>query len=205
MFLALAALTSPASAQNPTCTDKEIVFLGDSLFAGYGLNPGESYPDAISNIIRENGNEPTLTNAGVSGDTTTGGLARLEWSVGENVSGVVLELGANDALRGIPVSKTAENLQKIITTLQSRNISILLMGMRAPPNMGPKYGQEFDALYPQLAKELSVVLYPFFLDGVAGDPSLNQPDGIHPNVEGVSIIVERSKNTVIEFVENICS
>ena len=162
------------------------------------------YPDKIAEALRKNGFEPTTVNAGVSGDTTTGGVARLDWSVGEDASAVILELGANDALRGIPADKTMQNLRDMITRLKEREIAVLLMGMRAPPNMGEAYGSQFDGIFQSLANEQQIPSYPFFLDGVAGQPELNQADGIHPNPQGVAIIVERSLSTVLEFVKDLC-
>ncbi len=205
MFVLLSALVQPAFGSDTKCSETKIVFVGDSLFAGYGLQPGQSYPDRVSAMLKDVGVEPLIVNAGVSGDTTTGGLSRLEWSIGDDTAAVVLELGANDALRGIPVNKTDENLRKMISTLQERSISVLLMGMRAPPNMGEKYSEAFDSVFPALTRDFDIHSYPFFLDGVAGEPSLNQADGIHPNQQGVEMIVERSKPAILQFVRQLCN
>ena len=178
--------------------------MGDSLVAGYGLAPGQSFPEQLSDMLASSGSKLEIVNAGVSGDTTAGGLSRLDWSVGNDTSAVLLELGANDALRGIPPEVTAKNLEAMITSLKKREISVLIAGMMAPPNMGKSYGEQFNAIYPALAKKHSLALYPFFLEGVAANPDLNQADGIHPTAEGVGIIVERMIPQVIKFLKTVC-
>lgn len=169
----------------------KILALGDSLTAGYGLTQGAGFTDQLQKALRDQGHDVAVINAGVSGDTTQGGLARLDWSLADNPDMVIVELGANDGLRGLDPQLTKDNLDQILAKLRSRGVKILLAGMLAPPNMGQEYGQEFNDLYPTLAKKHGVSLYPFFLDGVAGVPTLNQDDGIHPTKDGVTIIVDR--------------
>ncbi|PTW59086.1 acyl-CoA thioesterase-1 [Breoghania corrubedonensis] len=168
-----------------------IVALGDSLTAGYGLDPGEGFPDQLQRALKAKGHDVNVIDAGVSGDTTSGGLARLDWSVGEKADAVILELGANDALRGVAPEETRKNLSAMLEKLKARGLPVLLAGMLAPPNMGPEYGRAFNTIYPDLARKYGVRLYPFFLDGVAGDPALNLGDGMHPTEAGVAVIVKR--------------
>lgn len=168
-----------------------IVAFGDSLSAGYGLDNADSFPVRLEAGLRANGFAVQVVNAGVSGDTTAGGLARLDWSLPERVDLVILELGANDGLRGIDPAETEANLDAILKTLAARDIPVLFTGMLAPPNLGREYAGTFDALFPRLAARHEVVFYPFFLEGVAAERSLNQPDGIHPNPAGVDRIVMR--------------
>jgi acyl-CoA thioesterase-1 len=175
----------------PASETPRIVVLGDSLTAGYGLPPGEDFPAVLQEELREDGIDVVVENAGVSGDTTSGGLARLDWALGNDPEFVIVELGANDALRGIDPEITRRNLDTILARLKERGITVLLTGMRAPPNMGKEYTSAFDGLYAPLARKHDVLFYPFFLDGVAAEPTLNQPDGIHPNAEGVRVIVEK--------------
>ncbi|GLQ07965.1 arylesterase [Sneathiella chinensis] len=196
--LALFVTTSTAKGQDSI----RIVAIGDSLTAGYGLPPGEAFPVQLQEALRQKSLNVTVENAGVSGDTSTGGLQRLDWALAGGADFVILELGANDALRGIEPEVTRQNLSAIIEKLQARNLPVLLTGMKAPPNMGPEYGAEFDSLFPALADKYDIPLYPFFLDGVAADLSLNQEDGIHPNREGVSIIVEKILPFVVSFLQN---
>ncbi|MEI2387282.1 arylesterase [Breoghania sp. JC706] len=179
------ASAGPAAANGTT-----IVAFGDSLTAGYGLDPGEGFPDQLQQVLRAKGHDVNVIDAGVSGDTTAGGLARLDWSIGDNADAVILELGANDALRGVAPEETRKNLAAMLEKLKERGLPVLLAGMLAPPNMGPEYGRAFNAIYPDLAKEYGVPLYPFFLDGVAGDPALNLGDGMHPTGAGVAVIVK---------------
>jgi acyl-CoA thioesterase-1 len=166
-----------------------IVALGDSLTAGLGLPEKEAFPVKLQAALKAKGHDVEVINAGVSGDTATGGLARLDWSVPDNTGAVILELGANDALRGIDPSATKKALDESIRRLKARKIPVLLAGMQAPRNMGPDYVAAFDRIYPDLAKAHGVLFYPFFLDGVATESSLNQRDGIHPTAEGVDVIV----------------
>ncbi len=183
----------------------KIVVLGDSLVAGYQLGPNEGFVPKLQAALDAAGHNVELIGAGVSGDTTSGGLARLDWSVGEGTHGVILELGANDALRGISVKRSRANLDRILSKLQERGIATLLVGMLAPPNMGEDYGRAFAAMYPILAEKYGTEIYPFFLDGVAAVSSLNLADGMHPNAKGVDVIVERMMPTVVKFVEGMRS
>ena len=194
-----------AGQQRPALAEQagnslQIVVLGDSLVAGYGLGPGEAFPERLQAALRERGHEISIVNAGVSGDTTTGGLARLDWSVPDGTDGVILELGANDALRGLSPEATRANLNSMIERLKQRGIQILLAGMLAPPNMGAAYEAEFNAIYPDLASRHAIELYPFFLDGVAAEPELNQDDGIHPTAEGIAVIVDKFMPHAERFV-----
>lgn len=182
------AQTAPAQAIGGPI---EIVAFGDSLSAGYGVGPGEAFPDQLQAALKAAGYDAVVANAGVSGDTTTGGLARLDWSVPDTADLVIVELGANDALRGIAPEITEKNLDAILARLKERGIPTLLAGMIAPPNMGPDYADGFNPLYERLAAKHGVPLYPFFLEGVAAQAALNQADYMHPNAEGVKIVVER--------------
>lgn len=185
LILLALLLGAPAMAEPIT-----IVALGDSLTAGYQLPPGKGFVPQLEAALREKGHDVTVTDAGVSGDTTSGGLARLDWSVGPEADAVIVELGANDALRGLSPDVVRENLTGILDRLDERGLPVLLAGMLAPPNLGEEYGAAFTAVYEDLA-ERDIVYYPFFLDGVAADPALNLDDGLHPTAEGVSVIVER--------------
>jgi len=204
-FLLVFAGTSHALATEGKCEGQKLVVLGDSLVAGYGLAPGAAFPDQLGRKLAERGYQLEIVNAGVSGDTTSGGLSRLDWSVGEGTDGVILELGANDALRGISPDVTEKNLDMMISKLKERGIKVLLAGMMAPPNMGASYGKAFNGIYERLAEKHGVYLYPFFLDGVAANPELNQPDGIHPTREGIAVIVERMLPSTQKFIDEICS
>ncbi len=168
-----------------------LVVFGDSLSAGYGLQKQDVFPTRLNNALDQKGYTVRVVNAGVSGDTTAGGRARLNWTLGDNVDAVILELGANDALRGLGTEQAYKNLASILKVLEDREIPTLLAGMKAPPNMGQDYGKSFDDIYQRLNNEFDVVFYPFFLDGVAAHPALNQEDGIHPNPAGVDVLVER--------------
>lgn len=168
---------------------ERILVLGDSLTAGYGLPAEEAFPQQLQAALQAAGREVTVINAGVSGDTSAGGLARLDWLLGEPPDVAIIELGANDALRGLPPESTHANLEQIILRLQQIDVRVLLAGMRAPRNLGSEYYNRFDALYPRLAEQHDIPLFPFFLDGVAGNPDLNLADGIHPNARGIALIV----------------
>ncbi|MBX3530489.1 MAG: arylesterase [Rhizobiaceae bacterium] len=183
---ALAAVSAPAAAQTT-----QIVGFGDSLMAGYGLSPGESFPEKLEKALRERGHDVVIANAGVSGDTSSGGLARLDWSVPDGTNLVILELGANDMLRGISPAITRRNLSEMIARLKDRGIAVLIAGMRAAPNLGAGYQQEFDGMFSALAQEHGVPLYPFFLDGVAAQKGYLLDDGMHPNAAGVDVMVAR--------------
>ncbi|MFH0944719.1 MAG: arylesterase [Planctomycetota bacterium] len=176
----------------PEATGPVVLFLGDSLTFGYGLSPDESYPSVIERKIEEAGLAYQVVNAGVSGDTTAGGLRRLDWLLRREPSVMVLALGANDGLRGIPVETTRSNLKAIVEAARKRfpDVRILLAGMQAPPNMGQQFTDAFRQIFPELAEELDLSLIPFLLEGVAGDPELNLPDGIHPNPDGQKIVAE---------------
>jgi acyl-CoA thioesterase-1 len=187
---ALLAAGFPAAATAADAPVK-IVALGDSLTAGLGLPGNDAFPVKLEKALKAKGIAATVANAGVSGDTASGGLARVDWSILDGTEAVILELGANDALRGIDTALTRKALDAILTRLKERKIPVLLCGMRAPPNMGADYAKAFDAIFPALAEKHDVPLYPFFLDGVAADAKLNQGDGIHPTAEGVDVIVMR--------------
>ena len=182
-----------------------VVVLGDSLVAGYDLPQEDAFPSQLERVLRGRGYDVQVINAGVSGDTSTGGLSRLKWAVADGTDLVIVELGANDALRGVPPANTKSALRSIITRLQDRGIAVLLAGMRAPPNMGPDYEAEFNAIYEDLAQQYEVQLYPFFLDGVAANPNLNLDDGMHPNAEGVAEIVERIRPMVEAMIIDIAA
>lgn len=169
----------------------QIVALGDSLTAGYGLDPGQAFPEQLEAALKGRGLDVSVTNAGVSGDTSSDGLARLDWSVPPDAKLVIVELGANDALRGMDPAVTRKALSDILARLKARSQRVLLAGMLAPRNLGEDYAKAFDAIYPQLAAQYGVAFYPFFLEGVATDASLNQPDGLHPTAAGVAVIVQR--------------
>lgn len=166
-----------------------IAVLGDSLVAGFGLAADEAFPARLEVALQEAGENVRVINAGVSGDTTAGGLARLDWVLGDKPDIVVVELGSNDSLRGLDPAATFDNLDAIVTRLKARDVTVMLAGMLAPRNLGRDYVEAFDAIYPRLAEKHDIALYPFFLDGVALDPALNQADLIHPNPEGVDVIV----------------
>ena len=178
----------------------KIVVLGDSLSAGLGLPAEAAFPTKLANALKAKGVAVTIANAGVSGDTASGGLGRLDWSVPEGTEAVILELGANDALRGVDPDVTKTALETALNKFKDRHIAVLLAGMRAPRNMGPDYVRSFDAIYPALASTHAVVFYPFFLEGVAADPKLNQGDGLHPTAAGVDVIVARILPKVEELI-----
>ncbi len=184
-----------------------ILAFGDSLTAGYQLPPGADFASRLEAALATNDTAAEVINGGVSGDTATAGLARLDWSLNasadEQVDGVILELGANDALRGIDPAITKEALVGIIETLADKNIPVLLAGMLAPPNMGEAYGAAFNAIYPDLARRYDVVFYPFFLDGVAAQPDLNLSDGMHPNEAGIDVIVANILPSVEALIARI--
>ena len=180
--------TTTATATTPSSTTPRIVFLGDSLTAGLGLEPEQSIPSLIQARLEAEGYAYAVVNAGVSGDTSAGGLRRLDWSLEGPVALLVIELGANDGLRGLPVAEMKRNLAQIIAVAKQRGIRVMLTGMEAPPNYGAAYTSEFRQVFPDLAKEHRVAFVPFFLEGVAGDAALNQRDGIHPNPEGARVV-----------------
>jgi acyl-CoA thioesterase-1 len=181
----------------------KMVVLGDSLSAGLGLSGPAAFPARLQKALKDKGIEVDMINAGVSGDTSSGGRDRLDWSVPAGTEAVIVELGANDALRGTDPAVTRAALSDIVSRLKARKIAVMLCGMLAPPNYGQDYAAQFDTIYPDLAKKFDVPLYPFFLNGVAADPKLNQADGIHPTAEGVDIIVGNMLPTVQAFVGTI--
>jgi acyl-CoA thioesterase-1 len=183
---------APALAQSPaqiSAKPVKMVVLGDSLSAGYGLPAPAAFPARLQKALADKGIKVDMINAGVSGDTSSGGRDRLDWSVPEGTEAVILELGANDALRGIDPAVTRAALSDILTQLKARKIAVLMCGMLAPPNYGSDYAARFNAIYPELSKAFDVPLYPFFLEGVAADARLNQADGLHPTAEGIDVIV----------------
>ncbi len=183
--LAFLVFVPPAKAE-----PYRIVGFGDSLMAGYGLNPGEGFTEKLQKLLREKGHDVVIVNAGVSGDTSSGGLSRLDWSIPDGTQLVILELGANDMLRGVSPEITEKNLDAMLARLKERSIPVLLAGMRAAPNLGPEYQSAFDGIFPKLAAKYAVPLYPFFLDQVAGDASLQLDDHMHPNASGIDRMVE---------------
>jgi acyl-CoA thioesterase-1 len=199
----LAAMAAPFSAPLAQTQPLRLVALGDSLTAGYGLPQEAAFPVALERALKAKGHRVEIINAGVSGDTASGGLDRLDWSVPDGTDGVILELGANDMLRGLDPAVTRKALEAIVERLKARNIPVLLAGMYASRNLGSDYVQKFDPIYPDIAKKHDLVLYPFFLDGVAGDRSLNLPDGLHPTAKGVEIIVGRILPSVEGFLARL--
>ncbi|MDH3230197.1 MAG: arylesterase [Alphaproteobacteria bacterium] len=184
----MAVLAAPATAE--TRSAPVILALGDSLTAGYGLAPEKSFPSQLEAALARNGIVVQVVNGGVSGDTSAGGLARLDWLLADRPDVVIVELGANDGLRGLEPDVTHRNLDGIVTRIRAAGADVVLAGMRAPPNLGSEYGTAFAALYTDLAEKHGVAYYPFFLEGVAANPALNQEDGIHPTAEGIAVIVE---------------
>lgn len=193
LIVSLATLICFSFAPSFASSDSgpKIIVLGDSLSAGYQLPAGKSFPERLQAALDSRNVSAEIVGAGVSGDTLAGGLSRLDWSVGNDADGVIVELGANDALRGLPVEKARATLDEILTRLKAKDLHILLTGMLAPPNMGAEYATAFKNMYTEMAAKHDVALYPFFLDGVAANPELNLEDGIHPNEKGIEVIVER--------------
>ncbi len=188
---ALAALITHLLGAAPSDAATRILAFGDSLTAGFGLAPSDAFPAQLAARLKADGYDVVVDNGGVSGDTTADGLARLDWTMGDHPDLVLLELGANDMLRGLAPKQAAANLDAMLAKLKAAKIKVLLIGMLAPANWGADYQKAFDAIYPALAKKYDVPLYPFFLDGVALDPKLSQGDGLHPNSAGVRVIVAR--------------
>ena len=197
-FAVVLAAASPVAARTI-----RLVVLGDSLTAGLGLPPGKAFPDRLQAALRARGLDVDVLNAGVSGDTAADGLGRYDWAVPANADALIVELGANDMLRGLEPEATKKALSAILDKARAARLPTLIAGMRAAPNLGAEYDRAFDAIYPALAKGHDVALYPFFLDGVAGDPKLNQADGMHPTAEGVGVIVERIAPSVEEILKQV--
>jgi acyl-CoA thioesterase I len=199
LLLAPATAYAQATAARETKPVKMVV-LGDSLSAGLGLSAPAAFPARLQKALQSKGIAVDMINAGVSGDTSSGGRDRLDWSVPEGTEAVILELGANDALRGVDPKVTRSALTDILTRLKARGIAVLLCGMYAPPNYGADYSARFNAIYPDIAREFGVPLYPFFLEGVATEAKLNQPDGLHPTADGIDVIVKNILPTVEAFL-----
>lgn len=192
LLLLLLTLAIPIGLSAATAKETRLLAFGDSLTSGWGLAARDAFPAQLERALHAAGRKTVRVIAsGVAGDTSAGGRARLAWSLADRPDAAIVELGANDGLRGIDPASTYGNLDAILAELKRRGIPALLAGMYAPPNLGSEYGEAFNAIYPRLAERHGVVLYPFFLKGVAVEPALNQPDGIHPNAEGVAVIVER--------------
>jgi acyl-CoA thioesterase I len=202
----LLVAAEPAFAQSLAASGSapiKIVVLGDSLSAGHGLAGSDAFPAKLQRALEARGIAVAMTNAGVSGDTASGGRDRLDWSVPQGTEAVIVELGANDALRGTDPAVTRKALDDIVRQLKMRGIAVMLCGMIAPPNYGTEYAARFNAIYPDLAKAYAVPLYPFFLEGVAANPKLNQADGLHPTAEGVDIIVKNILPSIEAFLGSI--
>lgn len=198
VLLGLIAATAPAGA----ASDRPVILaLGDSLTAGYGLAQKDSFPAVLEQALEEAGRPARVINAGVSGDTSKGGRSRVGWLLTEKPDLVLLELGSNDGLRALDPQQTYANLAAIIEEAQAAGAHVLLAGTLAPPNLGRDYGEAFNAVFPRLAEEYDVTFYPFFLDGVAAEPSLNLGDGMHPNADGVEVVVERILPTVLQALD----
>ncbi|WP_150495193.1 arylesterase [Roseibium aquae] len=186
----------PAKSTDPLT----LVVFGDSLVAGYQLAPDEAFPAQLEQALQARGHNVKVINAGVSGDTSSAGLSRLDWSIGPDADAVLLELGANDALRGIPPANTRQNIDEMVRRLSERGVPVLVAGMLAPPNLGPEYAEDFNPIFQYVAEKYGALLYPFFLEGVALDPDLNLDDGMHPNARGVSVIVGNVLPSVEELL-----
>lgn len=196
----LALTAGPSHAQGPSDPIRIVAF-GDSLTAGYGLQPSEAFPAQLEKALRGKGHAVEVINAGVSGDTTAAGLQRLDWAFPDDANAAIVALGANDALRGIDPAETRRNLDEILTRLDARGVLVLVAGMKAPRNWGDDYATKFDAIFPELAEKHGALLYPFFLERIALQPSLNLDDGMHPNGKGVAAVVE----DILPMVEELIS
>jgi acyl-CoA thioesterase-1 len=199
-LLSIVVLVFMAAAGQAHAKPVKILALGSSLTQGYGLPPGTEFTVQLQAALKQAGVDAVVTNAGVSGDTSAGGLARLDWSLADHPDAVILELGSNDMLRGTPPAETENNLRAVLDRLKAAHVPVLLTGMHAQRNLGADYVKQFDPIYPRLAKQYGVLFYPFFLDGVALNPKLNQADGMHPNPAGVKIIVARMLPMVRKLV-----
>jgi len=193
------------AAQAPARTIRILAF-GDSLTQGYGLAPAMDFPDKLQRALKARNLDVTIVNAGLSGDTSAGGLARIDWSLGDaknTPDAAIVELGANDGLRGLSPAAMEKNLDAILSKFKARNIPVLFTGMKVPRNLGPQYVSEYDAVFPRLAKKYNVLFYPFFLDGVVLDPALMQPDHLHPNSQGVDAIVTRITPLTLQLIQQV--
>ena len=197
IFLFCMLLALPATAA------KTILALGDSLTAGYGLEAGHAMPDVLQAALQKSGADVKIINAGISGDTAAEGAARLDWALTPDVQAIILELGANDALRGLPPEGVDKALRGVLDEAKAKKLPVLILGMKAPPNLGEDYRAKFDAIYPKLANDYGAQLYPFYLDGVAAQPGLNQQDGMHPNDKGLAEIVARMLPLIKGFVSQL--
>ena len=202
-FFASLAITALLSAGTARAEPVKLVGFGDSLMAGYQLPAADAFPVKLEAALRAKGHEVEVANAGVSGDTTSGGLSRLDWSIPDGTQGVILELGANDALRGIAPEQTEKNLDAMLTRLKERGIPVLLAGMLAPPNMGADYAERFNGIYKRLSEKHGVPLYPFFLEGVVTKANLQIEDGMHPNSAGVDVMVQSFLPAAEAFLTSI--
>lgn len=203
-FLLLSGLSFAAAQQQPApqqSTPQKLMVYGDSLVAGYGLEAGQGFPEQLQLALTAAGRDVQVVNAGVSGDTTAGGLARLDWALADRPDALILVLGGNDLLRGLNPVQTRANLRAMLARLHTDGVAVLLCGMLAPVNLGPDFRQQFDSIYPELAAEFDLPLYPFFLDGVALNPGLNLPDGLHPNQAGVAAITARLLPFALQLLE----
>jgi len=197
-------LSEARAGQSQTSSPLRILALGDSLTQGFGVPPGMDFPTRLERALKARNLNVAVINAGVSGDTSAGGLARLDWSLGDNANrpdAAIVELGANDGLRGLSPAAMERNLDGILTKLKSRNIPVLFTGMKGPRNFGAQYASEYDAVFPRLANKYEALFYPFFLEGVVLDPALVQPDGLHPNPKGVDAIVARITPLAVQLVQ----
>lgn len=199
MFNALGSRPAAAAGPGPV----RIVAFGDSLTAGFGLAPNEAFPVQLAAALKAKGRSVAVTNAGVSGDTSAGGLARFDWAIPEDTDAVILELGANDALRGIDPALTRKAMGEIVARLKARRIEVLIAGMKAPSNWGDAYSKSFDSIFPELAEANGTLLYPFFLEGIVMQPGLNLPDGLHPTARGVAEIVKRILPSVEALIDRV--
>ena len=197
---ALAAALAVVFGAQASARRLHLVVLGDSLTAGYGLPPGKAFPDQLEAALSARGWDVKVINAGVSGDTAEDGLARYDWAVPADADALIVELGANDMLRGLPPEKTKGALAAILDRAKAAHLPTMIAGMRAAPNLGPEYARAFDAIYLAAAGAAGATLYPFFLDGVAGDPTLNQPDGLHPTAAGAAIVANRIMPSVEDLL-----
>ncbi|MDR3515135.1 MAG: arylesterase [Azospirillaceae bacterium] len=198
LFAATALAGMAGDVRAATVT--RLLAFGDSLTSGYGLAPADGFTAQLQIALQQQGLDVEVINAGVAGDTTAGGVSRLDWSLADHPDAVLLELGSNDALRALDPAVTRANLDHLLAALTGRHIPVLLAGMYAPPNLGSDYAQAFNSIFPDLARKYGVPLYPFFLDGVATEPHLNQNDGLHPNTDGVRVVVSKILPSVVALV-----